>query len=729
MAASDRAPASLSHPPRLRGLPLLGNTIELLTKDANRFFTEAHEKCGPVFQVNYLFKDYTIMAGAESLNHLLQWREKGLSREAFFGPVDKQIGGVVLLTQPVGTYQNLRGQARLAFSRQLAAEFIPDLVDCVDQGLARHRPRSTVSVMDLCTRISFDQYSRLLCGESLDDYFDTANRYALWVMNIGVKKWPECSTLLPAFKKLRRGVMQMADDVLTRHENRPADHGVPFTILDALMDATTDDGEPLPREDLVATLQYGIIGTVVYMNRTIAFLLHDLLSNPEQYERVRDEVDSVYANGLPDSLTLRGMSTLNAALKESMRLHPVSLGMPFMVDQPFEFNGYQVPRGQFCVYSGVPNHFNADFYPDPHRFDLDRCRSPRDEHKQRRAYVPYGYGKRVCPAAGLVETCTLIAVSRFIHRREFERVPGNDPLRTVLTPLPAPDRKFRIRFTAERTEYHAGQTDRWQIAANALDELFNSGRMLKPAMRARMEHVQVCDYSRAAPIVREGETADAFYVLIDGKVRVAAADGTRLATLTSGDYFGEVGLLGEGRRTASCYADADARVLRMEREDFLAIARDDDLVPGEIAACVRQRYLSERVHQALPGLTAERLRALAGTGALRDFEAGATIIRQGDYAECFYILLTGQVAVTVADPDGPRQVATLTAGDHFGEIGILEARPRTATVCVTDDAPAQTLAIPREALLELVEETPQARVDIAATILQRIVQGETKQNP
>lgn len=710
-------------PPSLPGQPLLGNTIELLTKDANRFFSEAYEKLGPVFQVNYLFRNYTILAGPESLNHLLEFREQGMSREAFFGPVDKQIGGVVLLTQPVGTYQNLRNQARLAFSRQLAAEFIPDLVNCVDEGLDRHPPGSTVSVMDLCTRVSFDQYSRLLCGESLDEYFDTANRYAVWVMNIGVKKLPECSVHLPAYKKLRRDVMKMAEDVLTRYENRPADHGMPYTILDALVSATDDDGNPLPRKDLIATLQYGIIGTVVYMNRTVAFLLHDLLSNPEHYERVREEVDGAYADGLPDSLDLRGMSTLNAALKESMRLHPVSLGMPFMVDEPFEFHGYKIPKGQFCVYSGVPNHFSEDFYPEPHRFDPDRCRAPRNEHKQRRAYAPYGYGKRVCPAGGLVETCTLVSISRIIRRRTFERVPANDPLRTVLAPLPAPDRKFRIRFNDERTEHEADKTDHSQLAINALDELFESGRLAKPAMRERLDHVTARHHEPGDYIIHHGERAETFHVLIEGNVEVTSESGEHLATLVPGNYFGEIGLLGEGRRTANCLSTTRTLVLEMTREDFLAIVLKDDLVPGEIAAALRQRYLSTRVHKALPALTSERLQALAGTGLLKRFEVDDTIIHQGDDADWFYILLTGTVAVLVEDAEGTQQVATLQPGDHFGEIGILEARARTATVQVTPDGPVEALAIPRDALIELVEQNPQARQDIASVIMDRIRAG------
>ncbi len=79
---SESTESALAPPPSLPGLPLLGNTIELLTKDATQFFSEAYEKLGPVFQVNYLFRNYTIMAGPESLNHLLQFRELGMSREA-----------------------------------------------------------------------------------------------------------------------------------------------------------------------------------------------------------------------------------------------------------------------------------------------------------------------------------------------------------------------------------------------------------------------------------------------------------------------------------------------------------------------------------------------------------------------------------------------------------------------------------------------------------------------
>ena len=56
--------------------------------------------------------------------------------------------------------------------------------------------------------------------------------------------------------------------------------------------------------------------------------------------------------------------------------------------------------------------------------------------------------------------------------------------------------------------------------------------------------------------------------------------------------------------------------------------------------------------------------------------AGVTVITEGDVADAFYVVLSGHLDVF----NGDRQVNELDAGDWFGEIGLLEGRPRTATV-------------------------------------------------
>jgi CRP-like cAMP-binding protein len=75
-------------------------------------------------------------------------------------------------------------------------------------------------------------------------------------------------------------------------------------------------------------------------------------------------------------------------------------------------------------------------------------------------------------------------------------------------------------------------------------------------------------------IITQGEPADAFYVLTSGTVSVSKTveDGTQqpLQTLGAGEFFGEIGLLEAGERTANVDADTEVELLRLPGEEFIA---------------------------------------------------------------------------------------------------------------------------------------------------------------
>ena len=63
------------------------------------------------------------------------------------------------------------------------------------------------------------------------------------------------------------------------------------------------------------------------------------------------------------------------------------------------------------------------------------------------------------------------------------------------------------------------------------------------------------------------------------------------------------------------------------------------------------------------------------------FAQGEIIIRQGDVADCFYLIESGQVEIIKEVPGNASECLRLcSAGDTFGEVGILKNEPRTATV-------------------------------------------------
>jgi hypothetical protein len=81
------------------------------------------------------------------------------------------------------------------------------------------------------------------------------------------------------------------------------------------------------------------------------------------------------------------------------------------------------------------------------------------------------------------------------------------------------------------------------------------------------------------------------------------------------------------------------------------------------------------------------LERLAGIEVETPFPAGTTIVREGEPADALYVLIEGDVAVTSAgEIGGPRRpVRTMAAPSYFGEIGVLEHIPRTATVTALTD--------------------------------------------
>ena len=99
----------------------------------------------------------------------------------------------------------------------------------------------------------------------------------------------------------------------------------------------------------------------------------------------------------------------------------------------------------------------------------------------------------------------------------------------------------------------------------------------------------------------------------------------------------------------------------------------------------------------LAGLPGERLTEIARRMERADVPPGRAVVREGDDAERFYIVLSGLFAVSQEDL-GPRRV--LRPGEYFGEVGLAMNVPRTASVRAL--TPAVVASCDRAAFDELL---------------------------
>lgn len=75
-------------------------------------------------------------------------------------------------------------------------------------------------------------------------------------------------------------------------------------------------------------------------------------------------------------------------------------------------------------------------------------------------------------------------------------------------------------------------------------------------------------------------------------------------------------------------------------------------------------------------LTDDELKVITTFATLEELPAGATAVREGDFANRFMAIDEGEARVT----RGGEEIGRLSAGDIFGEVGVIEKERRTATV-------------------------------------------------
>ena len=98
---------------------------------------------------------------------------------------------------------------------------------------------------------------------------------------------------------------------------------------------------------------------------------------------------------------------------------------------------------------------------------------------------------------------------------------------------------------------------------------------------------------------------------------------------------------------------------------------------------------------------------LAGAGApVRSFKAGETIFRQGDPAEELYIVKSGKVEIRL----GNRLLDTLPELSIFGEMALIDHRPRSATAVAATDA--TVVPVSEKQFLFLVGRTPHFALNV-----------------
>lgn len=156
--------------------------------------------------------------------------------------------------------------------------------------------------------------------------------------------------------------------------------------------------------------------------------------------------------------------------------------------------------------------------------------------------------------------------------------------------MPLPIRELYIHDRQEQLENQKAMLKR---LSESLRKVYLFSSLDEDERLLIAEHLEEVRYASGELIIREAEAGDSFFIIDQGEVEVFvnSASGNRksLATLSVGDFFGEIALLTGERRTASVQATLDVRVFRLKKEDFKSVLETRPDILDEISSVLSRR--------------------------------------------------------------------------------------------------------------------------------------------
>ena len=115
----------------------------------------------------------------------------------------------------------------------------------------------------------------------------------------------------------------------------------------------------------------------------------------------------------------------------------------------------------------------------------------------------------------------------------------------------------------------------------------------------------------------------------------------------------------------------------------------------------------------------EDLGSIASLMQARRYAKHAVLVYEGDPGDALFVVLSGNVAVTRVSNDGKETILSiLKEGDFFGEMGVLDASPRSATIKALRDAEVAILA--RKDFLDLLGRNPAMCLSLVGALSSRL---------
>ena len=464
---------TLSDLPGPKGLPLLGNLLQLNFKQLHRILQRWCDEFGTLYRFQVGLRQVVAIADTELIQQILRNRPKLYRRLGTIEPVTKEMGVNGVFSAEGEDWKRQRRVIAHALDAGHLRDFFPTLVK-VTQRLRNRWNRAAekgtaVNVQKDLMRYTVDVTTNLAFGydmntlekegdviqQHLERIFPTIDRrinsmFPYW----RYFKLPADRALDKSLAVIRETIAQFIEQAREKLRQNPELVVRPTNLLEAMLSAPGGGEAAFTDDEIHGNMLTMLLGGEDTTANTMAWMIYFMIEHPETQERMRAEAELATANTgtLSRLQDAERLNYIEAVTHETMRLRPVAPLLSLEAIEDVTIRDVAVPRGTalmlITLYAGLQEtNFAAASEFRPERW-LEEAQAPSCAHNTR-AFVPFGAGPRFCPGRQLAMMEIKTVMAMLCTGFEVSKIDSAPPVNEVFAFTMMPENLF-VRFHPRR---------------------------------------------------------------------------------------------------------------------------------------------------------------------------------------------------------------------------------------------------------------------------------------
>ena len=395
----------LKSPSQVSGAAGPSGHLEELRSNPIGLLERVREECGDIGMFLLADREVVLLSGAEANEFFFRAPEEVLDQAEAYPFMKPIFGeGVVFDASPERRRDMLHNQAlRDKFMRGHAATIATE----VEAMTAQWGDSGEIDILEWFAELTIYTSSACLIGKKFRSELDRrfADLYHDLERGTDALAFVDPYADIESFAirdSSRAALVDLVQGIMINRELKPPPEGEDRDLLDVLMSIREENGALRFTADQVTGIFISMMFAGHHTTSTTAsWMVIELLRRPEQLAKVLEETDRLNADGEEVSYqVLREMPWLEAALKETLRLHPPLILLLRVAKVDFEVQGIAIKAGQMVGASPWVSNRIAEAFVDPNQFESERYIDPRSEDELNPwNWIPFGAGRHRCVGA------------------------------------------------------------------------------------------------------------------------------------------------------------------------------------------------------------------------------------------------------------------------------------------------------------------------------------------